>query len=191
MTCVNGKTVRPIGTVVTGVTRDRAGFVRRPWVRPCGLSWRGNLPDWRSFRIVVCSFVPPMWPPHSMTVHRDKVVLPTYEPHWPDPCAGNYYGIDHAARARRGVPATEVPRCFVPAHSARATRGTASPSYRLDDLSWYTNIPVPTSLMCLDSVGDFFGGYDFKARGARARRRSSHRPGKKQWTWGNHEFGYA
>src|SRR5205823_4426106 len=60
------------------------------------------------------------------------------------------------------------------------------------DLSWYANIPVPTSYMALESKGDFFGGYDH-AREAGLIHFANHHisPGKKQWTWGNHEFGYA
>jgi hypothetical protein len=59
-------------------------------------------------------------------------------------------------------------------------------------LSWYANIPVPTSYMALGSQKDFFGGYDHK-RKVGVVHFANHRisPGKKQWTWGNHEFGYA
>jgi tetratricopeptide (TPR) repeat protein len=60
------------------------------------------------------------------------------------------------------------------------------------DISWYKNIPVPTSYMVTESRYDFFGGYDF-ARQAGLVHTSNHRvaPGKKLWTWGNAEFGYA
>ena len=60
------------------------------------------------------------------------------------------------------------------------------------DISWYKNIPVPTSYMVADSKYDFFGGYDH-ARKAGFVHTSNHRvaPGKKLWTWGNAEFGYA
>jgi tetratricopeptide (TPR) repeat protein len=60
------------------------------------------------------------------------------------------------------------------------------------DISWYKNIPVPTSYMVLDSKYDFFGGYDHE-REAGVVHTSNHRlaPGKKLWTWGNAEFGYA
>ena len=60
------------------------------------------------------------------------------------------------------------------------------------DLTWYKNIPVPTSYMVTKSDYDFFGGYDH-AKGAGfvhiADRFLS--PGKKQWTWGDAEFGHA
>ncbi len=66
------------------------------------------------------------------------------------------------------------------------------PPYRPDDLSWYANIPVPTSYMAMGSSEDFCGGYDHKARAGLIHVANHHiSPGKKQWTWGNHEFGYA
>ena len=60
------------------------------------------------------------------------------------------------------------------------------------DISWYKNIPVPTSYMVTESKYDFFGGYDH-AREAGLVHTSNHHvaPGKKLWTWGNAEFGYA
>jgi len=60
------------------------------------------------------------------------------------------------------------------------------------DLSYFKNIPVPTSYMVLRSAYDFFGGYDH-ARGAGIVHVASHHvaPGKKQWTWGAGAFGDA
>lgn len=60
------------------------------------------------------------------------------------------------------------------------------------DISWYKNIPVPTSYMVTESRYDFCGGYDH-SRGAGLVHTSNHHvaPGKKLWTWGNAEFGYA
>ncbi len=60
------------------------------------------------------------------------------------------------------------------------------------DISWYKNIPVPTSYMVTESKYDFFGGYDH-ARKAGLVQTSNHHvaPGKKLWTWGNAGFGYA
>ncbi|MEO8613572.1 MAG: DUF5107 domain-containing protein [Luteolibacter sp.] len=82
-------------------------------------------------------------------------------------CDGTYYGVDYAARAARN-------------------------SRPCNDLSWYSNIPVPTSYMCMGTRQDFFGGYDHGI-GAGLIHLANHHisPGKKQWTWGNHEFGYA
>ena len=76
---------------------------------------------------------------------------------------GAYYGIDYGSR-----PASDA------------------------DLSWYRNIPVPTSYMATGTQGDFFGGYDHTADAGFVHW-ADHRisPGKKQWTWGNSEFGYA
>ena len=60
------------------------------------------------------------------------------------------------------------------------------------DLRWYKNIPVPTSYMVLHSDYDFLGGYDHDAHAGFVQVANRHiAPGKKQWTWGNHEFGWA
>ncbi|MGA8528217.1 MAG: DUF5107 domain-containing protein [Acidobacteriaceae bacterium] len=60
------------------------------------------------------------------------------------------------------------------------------------DLSWYANIPVPTSYMVTGTEEDFCGGYDHRAAVGLVHVANHHiAPGKKQWTWGNHEFGYA
>jgi tetratricopeptide (TPR) repeat protein len=60
------------------------------------------------------------------------------------------------------------------------------------DISWYKNIPVPTSYMVTESKYDFCGGYDH-AREAGIVLTSNNlvSPGKKLWTWGNAEFGHA
>jgi tetratricopeptide (TPR) repeat protein len=94
---------------------------------------------------------------------------------------GFYYGVNYGERGRSGIPAEEAPGRFVP-----------DGSYPANDLSWYANIPVPTSYMAVGSERDFFGGYDHAAE-AGVVHVADHRiaPGKKQWTWGNHEFGYA
>jgi tetratricopeptide (TPR) repeat protein len=92
-----------------------------------------------------------------------------------------YYGIDYAERARKGVPVEEMPSQFLP-----------DGSYSPNDLGWYANIPVPTSYMIVGSRGDFFGGYDYAAEAGTVACANHHiSPGKKQWTWGNHDFGYA
>jgi tetratricopeptide (TPR) repeat protein len=94
---------------------------------------------------------------------------------------GTYYGVDYAERARSGVPEEERPRLFEP-----------DGSYAANDLSWYSNIPVPTSYMVTGTEEDFFGGYDHSANAGMVHVANRHiAPGKKQWTWGNHEFGYA
>ena len=96
-------------------------------------------------------------------------------------CEGSYYGVDYGKRGLEGVPQHERPVQFAPP-------GT----YPANDLSWYANIPVPTSYMCLGTKGDFFGGYDHKAAAGIVHLANHHiAPGKKQWTWGNHAFGYA
>ncbi len=101
---------------------------------------------------------------------------------------GPYYGVSYKERGRNGVPASEVPTQFIPPNQG----GIAPVDYVANDLSFYANIPVPTSYMCMGSREDFFGGYDHVA-GAGIVHIANHHisPGKKQWTWGNHEFGYA
>ncbi len=101
-------------------------------------------------------------------------------------CEGSYYGVDYAGRARDGVPGHETPRKYYPPQCEDGTRPAPN------DLSWYANIPVPTSYMCMGSIGDFCGGYDHKS-GIGIVHVADHTiaPGKKQWTWGNQEFGYA
>ncbi|MFV2064789.1 MAG: DUF5107 domain-containing protein, partial [Chloroflexota bacterium] len=76
---------------------------------------------------------------------------------------GRYYGVDYGARQPEDA-----------------------------DLRWYRNIPVPTSYMAMGTRKDFFGGYDHAA-GEGYVHWADHTisPGKKLWTWGNHEFGNA
>ncbi len=106
-------------------------------------------------------------------------------------CSGKYYGVDYAARGRDGVPDNEIPAKFVPPHCRRDSNSGVQ-DYKPNDLSWYANIPVPTSYMCLGSEGDFCGGYDYKEQAGIVHVANHHiSPGKKQWTWGNHDFGYA
>ena len=65
-------------------------------------------------------------------------------------------------------------------------------NYHGVDLRWYRNIPVPTSYMVTASNYDFFGGYDHRKKAGLVHYADRHiSPGKKMWTWGNHEFGYA
>ena len=110
--------------------------------------------------------------------------------------SGFYYGVNYGERARKGVPAGEKPRQFVPPHSHSMLDVRCSmfdvPNYSPNDLSFYANIPVPTSYMAMGSCEDFFGGYDYFAQAGIVHIANHHlAPGKKQWTWGNHEFGYA
>ncbi|MDR1712262.1 MAG: DUF5107 domain-containing protein [Propionibacteriaceae bacterium] len=81
--------------------------------------------------------------------------------------SGHYYGVDYPARVDADHPDA-------------------------DRLDWYKNIPVPTSYMIIGTSEDFFGGYDH-AKQAGFVYWADHRiaPGKKQWTWGNAEFGWA
>ncbi len=60
------------------------------------------------------------------------------------------------------------------------------------DISRYKNIPVPTSYMAIHSDYDFVGGYENDSKGGLLHIADHHvSPGKKQWTWGNGDFGHA
>jgi tetratricopeptide (TPR) repeat protein len=69
--------------------------------------------------------------------------------------------------------------------------------YKMDysagiDISRYRNIPVPTSYMAYKSDYNFVGGYDHCIQAGLLHVANHHvSPGKKQWTWGNGEFGQA
>jgi tetratricopeptide (TPR) repeat protein len=122
-------------------------------------------------------------------------------------CEGAYYGVNYRERGQKGIPAAELPPQFVPPHCAGAPgftphasrithhaprQGVSLPDYAPNDLSFYANIPTPCSYMCMGSQEDFFGGYDYAAQAGLVHWANHHiSPGKKQWTWGNHEFGYA
>ena len=60
------------------------------------------------------------------------------------------------------------------------------------DISKYKNIPVPTSYMAYKSDYNFVGGYDHQKQAGLLHVAEHHiSPGKKQWTWGNGDFGQA
>ena len=69
--------------------------------------------------------------------------------------------------------------------------------YKMDysagvDISNYKNIFVPTSYMGVNSRFDFEGGYENDTQAGMLHVASHHySPGKKQWTWGNGDFGRA
>jgi tetratricopeptide (TPR) repeat protein len=58
------------------------------------------------------------------------------------------------------------------------------------DISWYKNLPVPTSYMAHRSDYDFLGGYDHEEEAGILHVADHHvSPGKKLWTWGTGDFG--
>ena len=92
------------------------------------------------------------------------------------------YVADHAVRAISSFPIANNYYYGVDYHNREGQ----------NDLSWYKNIPVPTSYMVCDTKFNFFGGYDYSKNGGFIHVANRHiSPGKKQWTWGNHEFGWA
>jgi len=89
------------------------------------------------------------------------------------------YVADHAKRAMSSFPTA---RNFY--YGVDYRKGV--------DISWYKNIPVPTSYMVMESEYDFFGGYDHRQQAGIVHFADHHiSPGKKLWTWGNAEFGFA
>ncbi|MDB6080295.1 MAG: hypothetical protein JWO82_4042, partial [Akkermansiaceae bacterium] len=93
-----------------------------------------------------------------------------------------HYVADHAVRASSSFPLANHPYYGVDYQNRPGE----------NDLGWYKNIPVPTSYMVCQTRFDFFGGYDFEADGGFVHVADREiAPGKKQWTWGNHEFGWA
>lgn len=101
---------------------------------------------------------------------------------------------DHAKRAVTTFPAASG-RYYGVDYPARRDLDTRPDSPRRvpgDRLDWYRNIPVPTSYMCLESTGDFFGGYDHRAGAGFVHWADHHYAvGKKQWSWGDSPFGHA
>lgn len=92
------------------------------------------------------------------------------------------YVADHAVRALSSFPIAENPYYGIDYQNRPGA----------NDLAWYKNIPVPTSYMVCQTRADFFGGYDFASNGGFLHVANRHiAPGKKQWTWGNHDFGWA
>lgn len=60
------------------------------------------------------------------------------------------------------------------------------------DISRYDTIPVPTSYMAIQSKYDFIGCYEHDTHAGMLHVANHHfSPGKKQWTWGNGDFGFA
>ena len=104
-------------------------------------------------------------------------------------------------------PAVEVNDAYqsvfppdVNAHGKRAVSSfpiATGTYYKMDysagvDISNYKNIYVPTSYMAVNSKYDFEGGYENDTKGGMLHVASHHfSPGKKQWTWGNGDFGRA
>lgn len=113
------------------------------------------------------------WANVAVKVHEN------YESFFP---ADVHYVSDHAVRAMSSFPFAENDYYGIPYHKRKGS----------NDLRRYKNIPVPTSYMVCETGYDFFGGYDYNANGGFihvANRNIA--PGKKQWTWGNAEFGQA
>jgi len=89
---------------------------------------------------------------------------------------------DHAGRAMSSFPEANNYYYGIDYHNRQGE----------NDLSQYKNIPVPTSYMVCQTNYDFFGGYDYNTSGGFVHVANRHiSPGKKQWTWGNDEFGWA
>ena len=103
------------------------------------------------------------------------------------------YVADHAVRAMTTFPESNGVYYGVDYSKRSQTfKLSNSQTFKRSNLCWYKNIPVPTSYMICATKYDFFGGYDHAAQGGFVHVADRHiAPGKKQWTWGNHPFGYA
>ncbi len=114
------------------------------------------------------------WANVGVRVHDD------YEAFFPPDVS---YVADHAKRAMSTFPLARG-RYYGVDYGSRPPREA--------DLRWYRNIPVPTSYMAMGTRADFFGGYDHAA-GEGFVHWADHTisPGKKLWTWGDHDFGHA
>ena len=125
------------------------------------------------------------WSNVAARVHED------YQSFFPDDVR---MVADHAKRAVTTFPASDRPYYGIdyPARREIDTRSGSPRRVPGDRLDWPRNIPVPTSYMALNSRGDFFGGYDHRAGGGFVHWADHHvAVGKKQWTWGDADFGHA
>ena len=94
---------------------------------------------------------------------------------------GHYYGVDYGSAPPAGFLRRRSPRILC--------RMALIPA---NDLSWYANIPVPTSYMIVGSRRATLPEATTMLQAGMVHVANHHiAPGKKQWTWGNHEFGYA
>jgi tetratricopeptide (TPR) repeat protein len=97
------------------------------------------------------------------------------------------YVADHAKRALATFPRVEGSY-----YGVNYPERVSTDHPDADRLDWYRNIPVPTSYMVTASRYNFFGGYDHgRQAGFVHWADRAAVPGKKQWTWGNSEFGWA
>ena len=103
-------------------------------------------------------------------------------------CQGRYYGVDYGRRGREGVPAAEQPEDFRPRTAAARPRSIIRPT---------TSPGMPTSpcppRTCAWARRATSWAATITCAAAGVVHVVNHHiaPGKKQWTWGNHEFGYA
>ena len=138
---------------------------------------------------------------HGFTMHPDKAVLQisaqlhnrTAEPQtflwWANPAVhvnDDYQSVFppdvHAVMDHGKRDVSEFPIAKGTYYKVNYAPGT--------DISRYKNIPVPTSYMAYHSDYDFVGNYDHGKQAGMMHVANHHLvPGKKQWTWGNSDFG--
>ncbi|HIY24800.1 MAG TPA: DUF5107 domain-containing protein [Candidatus Brachybacterium merdigallinarum] len=95
-----------------------------------------------------------------------------------------HHVADHARRAITAYPEADRPYYGYDYAAHHASGG--------DRLDRYENIKVPTSYMVTSTQDAFFGGYDHDRRAGFVHVADRHvATGKKMWTWGNDEFGWA
>ncbi len=140
---------------------------------------------------------------HSFTLHPDQALLEinvqlfnrTSEPQtflwWANPAVhvnDNYQSVFppdvHAVMDHGKRDVSDFPIATGTYYKVNYWPGT--------DISRYKNIPVPTSYMAYHSDYDFVGCYDHGPQAGMMHIANHHVvPGKKQWTWGNSDFGQA
>jgi tetratricopeptide (TPR) repeat protein len=101
---------------------------------------------------------------------------------------------DHARRAITAFPAADRQYYGIdyPSRASEVHHVGGDLDVSGDRIDWFRNIPVPTSYMCLGSAHPFFGGFDHRARAGFVHVGDPHVVvGKKQWTWGNADFGHT
>ena len=91
-----------------------------------------------------------------------------------------------------GVPQDEFPSAICSTRIVASQAGKVNPHTRRTICLFTPTFRCPPLTCAWVRKEDFFGGYDHSPKAGIIHYANHHiSPGKKQWTWGNHEFGYA
>ncbi len=132
---------------------------------------------------------------NKVQVTETSVVIPTYKP-----CTAEKGPLFIEKRAYQGSSGKVYPLAVTEKISDKREDVSTFPIatgeyYKYDysagiDISRYKNIKIPASYMAAHSDFDFIGNYDEKEKAGLLHAADHHvSPGKKQWTWGNGDFG--